>query len=102
VTVSKPPSSECSNGFAFVEVLLDGKSIGSAEPELGSPYEAVTTYQFSWSPPEQGEAAEASSSWLLDPSTAASHIMSARAADFCRDGSHFTINSIQVDVLGFR
>jgi hypothetical protein len=103
VTVSNPPEGQC-NGGAFIEVELDGTiaSIGTVYARQREPYEATTTYQFQWSPPYPPGGEESNATWLIDQERAISHTLSARASDFCRDGSHFRIDSLQIDVLGFR
>jgi len=36
------------------------------------------------------------------PTASACRTQDARRSDFCHDGSHYTIDAIDVDVLGFR
>jgi hypothetical protein len=104
VTVSNPPEAQCFGRGAYVEIVLDGKFRSIATAYINQPerYEAQTTYSFEWTPPLATGGSESSGSWLIDPSAATSHTLSARASDYCNDGSHFTIDSIEVDVLGFR
>ena len=104
VTASAPPEGQCSGGGGYVEVELDGSpsSIGSAYLGSRERYGATTTYQFVWSPPYPPGGVESNATWLLDSETATSHVLTARASDYCGDGSHFTIDSIEIDVLGFR
>lgn len=104
VTISNPPKGSCREeegaAIAFVVVILDGHEIGSISARSDSPYKSQSTYQFEWSLPESRR--ESNTAWLVDPSVAVSHAIKLESGDLCRDGSHFTITSLQIDVLGFR
>jgi len=101
-TISEPPLSQCSgNGgasHAFIELQVDGTRIGSEGiRNNGVTSETTTTQTF----------ASGRRRWLFAPGANTSHTLTAKIGDDCgyeggNTGGHFTINSIEVDVLGFR
>ena len=102
VTISEPPLSQCSNNGgasdAFVELQLDGTRIGGGGiRNNGVNSETTTTRTIDW----EGKG------WLFEPSGNTSHTLTAKISDDCgfeggNTGGHFTINSIEIDVLGVR
>jgi hypothetical protein len=105
VTVSNPPQGQCAEeqggAVALIEVFLGSDPIAFAEASSRAPYVSKATDQFEWSLPTAAHT-EGGASWLVDPSVATPHSLNVRAADLCRDGSHFTIDSVEIDVGGFR
>jgi hypothetical protein len=101
-TITEPPLSQCSDNSgasdAFIELQLDGTRIGSTGiRNNGVNSESTMTRTFDW----EGKG------WLFEPGGNTSHTLTAKIGDDCgfeggNTGGHFTIDSIQIDVLGAR
>jgi hypothetical protein len=109
VTFAKPPLGQCAVGAgsaftAAFELVLDGRRAAFSEtyPLFNSSEQVTPTYQLAWKPDFSYLDWNSASLWLVDGESAVPHTLSARAFDRCPDGAHFTIKSLQVDVLGFR
>lgn len=110
VVVKTAPSASCQappgSGAADVQLLLDGSPV--ADSLIAStPTEGTQTIPVTWSHhPEFTPSSESRSSLSLFESPASSgHTLTAQVADNCGanggvGGSHFTIESVSVDVLG--
>jgi hypothetical protein len=92
------PEAKC-NGE--IELTLDGSTrpiaFGYLEPAPGT-----STYQWAWEAPDPAGVALADSTWLTVAPVNVTHTISGQARDTCSDGEHFKIDSIEIDVLGFR
>ena len=86
-------------------VYIDGKLAGWTR---GAPLEAkstsfTTVSKIFWDFPDFPSMEE----WLLEPGSATKHTLSVTAWDTCgreggASGAHFTVNSVSLDVIGFR
>jgi hypothetical protein len=98
-------SSGTVGGLAGVAVYIDGKLAGWTR---GAPLEAkstsfTTVSKIFWDFPDFPSMEE----WLLEPGSATKHTLSVTAWDTCgreggASGAHFTVNSVSLDVIGFR
>ena len=104
ITIGIPSRAECSGGEGSparltLHVLLDGTQVaGLTLLNITSGHETL---------PLEWESPARSSDWLLEPGTATTHTLTVRAEDTCGYGGgqssgHFTVQSVDLDVLGAR
>jgi hypothetical protein len=97
VTASVPAGETCE---AEVEYRVDGDYLASATIQ-GHEGAGPINYPILWEPPEG--ARRTGAEWLFEPSAATGHSLEVRVYDYgCSPGTHVKIESIAVDVLGFR
>jgi hypothetical protein len=94
LTMTKPPFAMCENelsifGLGTVTILQDGVQVASVSALATGNHEETQTLT--------GEQ----SGFLFEPGKATARSLTAQASDSCEmGGGHFTIHSVEVDVIG--
>jgi hypothetical protein len=106
VTYTSPPETDCSTGLVAVELYLGNVHLGVAYFVRSEHTETIAIH---WSTEFQSlerliQNVPSETLWLYEPGAATAHTMTAQVADTCGErgtsGGHFTIDSIEIDVLG--